>query len=205
MIIDAVSDLHGFHPELERGDMLIIAGDLTAKDEPEEHADFAEWLDVQPYRMKIVIAGNHDNHIDADLIGCLRNCYYLQDSDIELEGLKIWGSPYSLWFHGVNPRCKAFMGTESDLKKKYDAIPDDIDILITHTPPYGVLDEGYGSKSLLETLDRVKPKIHIFGHIHEQGAKSMLYKHIGSNTTCYNVSIVNRRYQHVNPVTRIIL
>lgn len=217
MIIDCISDLHGFHPKLDGGDLLIVAGDLTAKHTIQEHVQFILWLIDQKYEKKIVIAGNHDSvlvdkktqkniysHLDSGSIT------YLSDSGTEFKGLKIWGTPWSLWFDGVNPKCKVFMGTEKDLKKKYDLVPNDIDILISHTPPYGILDENYyglkcGSKSLLECLDRVKPKLLVFGHIHEEGGKKLLYKHEGPNTWCINASHVNENYKPINKPMRIIL
>ena len=87
MIIDCISDLHGFYPKLEGADLLIIAGDLTKRDQPEEYLDFYEWLDAQPYKKKIVISGNHDNNIDPDSINCLRGCIYLQNSGTENDAL----------------------------------------------------------------------------------------------------------------------
>lgn len=184
MIIDCISDLHGFYPDdLPGGDLLIVAGDLTARDLENEYALFDYWLNKQKYSAKIVIAGNHDNFLQKS--GC--NSYgfghrhlqfgtYLEDSGTEFNGLKIWGCPHSLVFKGLNPNCAAFTGNEEDLKKKYDLIPNGIDILISHTPAYGILDknvdgEHCGSKSLLDAIQRVMPRFVIHGHIHEQGSK----------------------------------
>ncbi len=228
MIIDCISDLHGFFPKLEGGDLLIIAGDLTARDTFVQHAEFNKWLYEQDYLKKIVISGNHDNHfvgISSDhfifssyntkISEQISYAEYLCDSGIEFSGLKIFGSPWSKTFKGMNPSCKAFtVDTEEELAIKFSLIPEDIDILITHTPPYGVLDgipleDGTdyhtGSTVLLEVLDRVKPKLHIFGHIHEQGGKKVLYKHQGPNTICVNASYVNERYKPVNQLVRIII
>lgn len=208
-IIDCISDLHGHFPKLEGGDLLIIAGDLTARDKCTEHSDFCDWLDSQPYKKKIVIAGNHDNNIEADLIECLHSTYYLEDNGTNFERLKIWGTPWSLSFHGINPHCKAFMGSESDLKKKYDLIPSDIDILVTHSPPFGILDEcengNVGSKSLRDVVLSAERfpnlKAVIFGHIHEQGGK------IFETNLCkfINCSIMNEHYKPINKPMRITL
>jgi len=221
MIIDCISDLHGYYPQLEGGDLLIIAGDLTKRDHPIEHLDFIDWCRYLPYRKIIVIAGNHDNFIQTLKSKYFAmpvyhdHCEYLCDSGIEFEGLKIWGSPWSKTFQGMNPKCKAFtVDTEEDLASKFSLIPEDTDILITHTPPYGILDgipleDGSeyhtGSTALLDALDRIKPKLLVFGHIHEQGGKKILFKHHGPNTVCVNTSYVNANYQPVNKPIRIIL
>lgn len=227
MMIDCISDLHGFYPKLEGGDLLIIAGDLTARHTEKEWHEFASWMHEQSYRKIVFIAGNHDTMIEkwdkeqdesgyeGPVSDSNDRIEYLCDSGTEFEGLKIWGSPHSLWFKGINPHCKAFVGKESDLQKKFDLIPYDIDILITHSPPYGILDEmidhrteneiNTGSLILRHRLDVIKPKLHVFGHIHEHGGKQILYKHEGPNTICVNASIVNENYEHVNKPIRIDL
>lgn len=224
MIIDCVADLHGYHPKLEGGDLLIIAGDLTTTDTLEQHLGFLHYLakiqdSENSYKKITYIAGNHDAFLFPE--SSSRHPYshdsihYLSDSGIEFEGLKIWGTPWSPLFKGVNPNCKAFMLNESKLQKKFEKIPSDVDILISHSPPYLILDankhgEPCGSMQLRMQLDgRIKPKVHVFGHIHEQGGKKMVLKRNGigdeNNTTCYNVSYVNEKYQPINAVRRIIL
>lgn len=213
MKIDCISDLHGYLPKLEGGDLLIIAGDMTARDTEEEWGKFEHWLTEQNYEEKIIIAGNHDNFLnsmDEDEMWqhwCRVGVTYLCDSFTEFRGLKIWASPWSLWFHGINPKCKAFTGSENDLQKKYDLIPnfpDFIDILITHGPPFGTLDEcsngSVGSKSLMKCITKVLPEMVIFGHIHEQGGK-----YVQKEGVLYiNGSIVDEKYRNVNPRRRII-
>jgi len=143
---------------------------------------------------------------------------YLCDSGTEFEGLKIWGTPWSLWFHGINPHCKAFTGNESRLEKAYNEIPTTTDILISHGPPHLILDSvndyhtgnirDCGSFALRHCIEVIKPKICIFGHIHEHGGKHISLKHhdaIKTHTDCYNVSIMNEHYEPVNKPTRIIL
>src|ERR1700744_38890 len=180
MIIDCISDLHGYFPKLDGGDLLIIAGDLTSRDERDQYVEFFKWLYLQKYKRKILVAGNHDNWLQELFIipNEPTDLDYLCNSGTEFEGLKIWGTPHSLRFDGVNPRCTAFMGTENDLKEKYDLIPEGIDILISHTPPYSILDkniygEHCGSKSLRNAMFRVKPKYLVCGHIHECGGKKV--------------------------------
>jgi Icc-related predicted phosphoesterase len=221
MIIDCVSDLHGFSPKLEGGDLLIIAGDLTARDTPLQHLDFLEWLKQQPYKEKIVIAGNHDNFIHKlkpkyihEVQTLSNGMKYLCDSGTEFEGLKVWGSPWTKTFKGMNPHCKAFtVDTEEELEVKFSLIPNDIDILITHSPPYEFYDrtirgESVGSKSLLIRLAEIKPLIHCFGHIHENGGKSEFLPWKKNNklgTHIINASIMNERYKPVNKPVRIEL
>ena len=216
MIIDCISDLHGFYPKLEGGDLLIVAGDLTKRDKPIEHEEFYLWLAEQDYDKKIVIAGNHDNFL-VDHPDQFRlnedGIEYLCDSGTEFEGLRIWGSPWTKTFEGMNPHCKAFTcDTEEELAEKWAMIPDDIDILITHSPPYGIFDsvrrfpqdipENTGSKYLSDKFrGSTTLKLHIFGHIHEHGGKS---GDIGM-TKFINCSHVNERYQPVNKPVRIVL
>lgn len=236
MIIDCVADLHGYYPELEGGDLLIVAGDLTARHAKKEFTEFGEWYHAQDYKKKILVAGNHDVLIETgdyyfnhDWMG------YLCDSGTEFEfeqeieeehkfkgpisykvkrKLKIWGSPWSLWFDGINPACKAFTGSEKDLEKKYALIPDDIDILITHSPPYGILDgipleDGtlfhVGSKSLENRVFFMTSlQLHIFGHIHENGGRIIeRTSDCSCNHISINASIVNENYEHVNKPIRI--
>lgn len=220
MIIDCIADLHSFYPKLEGGDLLIIAGDLTGRDTDEEQLDFIVWLaEIQrsqyAYNKIVYIAGNHDNFFSSDeRHGALStpdewDIDYLCDSGTEFEGLKIWGSPWTKTFPGMNSKCKAFtVDTEEELDDKWNLIPIDTDILITHGPPYGILDlsvdgECCGSKMLqFHLFARLNPKLMVFGHIHESyGRKEadMVFP------LCVNASHVNERYKPVNAPVRIIL
>ncbi len=215
MIIDCISDLHGHYPKLEGGDLLILAGDLTAKDTQEEYRIFDDWIYEQNYTHKIVIAGNHDNKLMCDdpfLDGYLGiHPEYLCDSGTEFEGLKIWGSPWTKWFPEVNPKCTAFMlKTEEELAEKWAMIPVDTDILVTHSPPYGILDttvrrERVGSKSLQmkQYKDLSKLKLWVMGHIHESYGIDPPGRIEGCQIV--NASHVNERYEPVNKPIRIIL
>lgn len=216
MKIDCISDLHGHFPELQGGDVLIVAGDLTATDSIHDHDLFFDWLSIQNYKYKIYAAGNHDNLISTGKCSTPKHfdSTYLCDSGSAFEGLKMWGTPWTKTFPGMNPKCKAFTcDTEEQLAEKFALIPNDIDILISHGPPYGILDEvqdyesgkviNTGSMALRDALDRVKPEYLIFGHIHEHGGKSLVYKHQGPNTLCVNASYVNEKYKPVNMPVRI--
>lgn len=230
MIVDAISDLHGHYPTLEGGDLLIVAGDLTARDTFGEHSEFKQWLYDQDYEKKVVIGGNHDGNLVGNKAGSSvysgyhmdDHCYfsfadYLLDSGTEFGGLKIWGSPWTKTFKGMNPHCKAFTcDTEEELAEKWALIPDNTDILITHSPPYGFLDfieEKYdgsrfhlGSKSLWDRLIKINVRIHIFGHIHECGGSHDIYEDITWKGPYFvNASHVNERYEPVNKPIRVIL
>ncbi len=226
MIIDCISDLHGYYPELEGGDLLIICGDLTARDTPKEYFEFEEWLETQPYKKKVLIAGNHDNFLIKNGPHMFANSDYLIDSGTEHyhyytdeRGLstgtcyRIWGSPWTKTFPGMNPVCKAFtVDTEEELADKWSTFPNDIDILITHSPIYGVLDrttkgEHVGSKSLSDTTIMrwdAGLKLHVCGHVHEGYGEK---KEINTifETHHVNASHVNERYQPVNKPIRVNL
>lgn len=210
MIIDCISDLHGFYPELEGGDLLIIAGDLTANDSEAAYLKFFDWLSDANYSKKIVVAGNHDNKIQEGIIEIrsVGPISYLCDSGTEFEGLKIWGSPWTKTFLGMNPNCKAFtVDTEEELAEKWALIPADVDILVTHSPPYGILDktrrgEHVGSLSLRnEVMGRINPKLHVLGHIHGCGGRDMKT----SITHYINASLLDDFYEPVNKPIRVIL
>lgn len=223
MIIDCISDLHGCKPALHGGDLLIIAGDLTARDTEWEHDDIFEWICDQSYIKKVFISGNHDNYIQRNnekFLETLENSdiEYLCDSGTEFEGLKIWGSPWTSQFPGINPKCCAFTKPYMvRLQDRWELIPKDVNILITHNPPYGILDNvpreynpSVGDKDLryvLETSDNLK--LHVFGHIHENGGQQIILKRPGygdeNNVICVNASVVDGNYRQVNKPIRIIL
>lgn len=223
MIIDCISDLHGYYPILDGGDLLIVAGDLTASDNGSEYWEFIQWMSIQNYKKKIVVAGNHDNMIAKDQykIHIVEDFDYLCDSGTEFEGLKVWGSPWTKTFPGMNPHCKAFtVDTEEELAEKWALIPKYVDILITHSPPDGILDKicyidcakdqakNVGSKSLRNQVFNVcRPKLHVFGHVHESRGKCCEFndKHDRIDIIFVNASYVNERYEPVNKPIRIIL
>jgi len=218
---------------IKGGDLLIITGDLTAKDTQEDLDGFDIWLSSQKYRKKIFIAGNHDHHLmneqpriyqsnfSNELSGRIRSFEkfeYLCDSGTEFEGLKIWGSPWSSWFKGINPKCTAF--TYTNQTEHYDdhimKIPENTDILITHEPAFGVLDgipqdDGslfhVGSQALLGWLKYVeRPKLHVFSHIHEAYGKIAEFPTYDDKMMLsVNCSIMNERYKPVNKPIRITL
>ena len=141
---------------------MIIAGDLTASNHPKQWSRFFDWIQDQNYRKIVFISGNHDTWMEKNQKQWIsktqeKDIEYLCDSGCEFEGLKIWGTPWSLWFPYINPDCTAFTWDEENLKKKYELIPDDTDIIISHGPAYCILDktkhgEHVGSFSLTSKL-----------------------------------------------------
>jgi Icc-related predicted phosphoesterase len=149
------------------------------------------------------------------MINIMDGCHYLCDSGVEIEGFKIWGTPWTKTFPQMNRHCKAFtMDTDEELGIKFSLIPDDTNILISHCPPFGIFDgiemrdspDGTefhtGSKSLLKHVkERVKPALHVYGHIHEHGGKT----HSNGTTIFANASIVDEVYKPVYKPVRVVL
>lgn len=193
MYITCVSDLHGFCPELPGGDLLIVAGDLTAKDTEPEYQKLIYWLSQQEYKKKIVIAGNHDGQVwENPGLFKFADCTYLCDAAAEFEGLKIWGSPWTPKYCGWD-----FMLHPHELQEKWALIPEDTDILVTHGPPATMLDvadgENCGCRHLMKRVLEIKPRLHVFGHIHEG------YGTLNHNGTLFvNAAIMNGCYRPLN-------
>lgn len=203
MKIVAISDTHDQHRQIKipNCDLLIVAGDFTSRRDPSiaDYVEFNDWLHSQPAERIIVVAGNHDtlfekrNEFAREI---LTNATYLEDSGTKIGGLNFWGSPWTPFFNHW-----AFMKPDEFLHEYWNEIPDFTDVLITHGPPWGVLDvntdgENCGSFSLKEKLETLKPKAHIFGHIHESK---------GKKDNSYNVSVCDANYNPVNGVTIIEL
>ncbi|MCP4439320.1 MAG: metallophosphoesterase [Aureispira sp.] len=198
MKIVAISDTHGQHHKLDlpTGDVLIHAGDISKKGTLPQVKDFLHWFAQLDFQYKIFIAGNHDFYFEKAAVEDIQNLIpegiiYLNDSGVEIEGIKIWGSPVQPWYHDW-----AFNRERGDeIKKHWDLIPDDIDILVTHGPVYGILDttirgERVGCKELLSVVQTIKPKTYICGHIHEHYGT-----HQTEDTLFINASILNLRYK----------
>lgn len=180
MKIVCLSDTHNCNEQINvpAGDILIHAGDATINGTEPEVAAFLEWFSALPHRYKILVAGNHDwlfekNNRFARLLTANAKITYLQDSFIEIENLKIYGSPWQPRFFDWAFNLKR----GAELAEKWKMIPGDTDILITHGPPNGILDEvprpfgveNTGCEELrkkVEELAENNLKLHIFGHIH---------------------------------------
>ena len=177
MRIVAVADTHTFHDDLGTipdGDVFVHAGDLCRGGRLEELQEAADWLHSLRHPHKLVIAGNHDwcflrQRVAAlDLLG--PNVTYLEDSGTTISGKSFWGSPWQPTYNDW-----AFNRARGEeLAAKWALIPEGIDILITHGPPHGIGDgsgdpERQGCRDLLAAVEQVRPILHIFGHIHQDG------------------------------------
>lgn len=193
-----MSDSHNLHQlvNVPDGDILIHAGDICMEGNGHELENFIAWYGAQPHKYKIAIAGNHDRIFErrpelARQLMTDAGIIYLQDESVVIEGLKFYGTPWQPWFFDW-----AFNVPRGMLKPYWDKIPTDTDVLITHGPPKGVLDftappqlDSVGCDELLTRVLEVKPKIHVFGHIHYgRGEKEL------NGTHFYNATVVNERY-----------
>lgn len=209
--ITFISDTHGLHnmvtDDLPGGPMIIHAGDVANRGTIREINEFLLWFSNLPYTHKIFIAGNHDfafedvRHMGDEGIVIPDNVIYLQDDFVIVEGIKIYGSPWQPRFFDW-----AFnLNRGEQLAEKWKMIPDDTDILVTHGPPFGILDrtrEGLnvGCDDLFNRVLEVKPKIHVFGHIHEGYGVNNI-----DGTTYVNASVLNRNYGYHNKPIEITL
>ena len=203
-----ISDTHTFHDLLEVPsgiDMVIFSGDCSNPIDPytnePEVRKFLSWFSLLPIKYKIFVAGNHDSSIEKGFVDreTFDNCgvIYLENEGIEIEGFKIWGSPFT-------PRYGhwAFMKSRDKIDRLWQHIPDDTDILIVHGPPKGILDHSYTPQGEYERcgcnalkkhiLNRINPKLVCFGHIHN--AKDIINQGIalisGRNIVFSNGSVV---------------
>lgn len=203
MKFTCISDTHSKHEHiptkyLTGGDCLLHSGDISGRGSRKEVETFLEWYNDLPYTYKILIAGNHDfffeqapeYEIEA-VLAKYPNIIYLNDSGVEIEGLKIWGSPVQPWFHSW-----AFNRKGDEILKHWDLIPLDTDILLTHGPIYGYLDKTAGGDIvgcpyLLDKLkDFTNLKLHQCGHIHEAYGTFQF----ADGPLLINASVLNRSY-----------
>lgn len=208
MVITFISDTHNKHNQITKdlpgGDLLVHAGDISSMGYKHEIQQFCKWFNgLDNYTNKIFIAGNHDwgfqdNPTETkEIIDFYKNITYLQDQ-IDMIGentedmIKVWGSPWQPEFYNWAfnlPR------NGEELKGKWDLIPNDIDILITHGPAWGYVDKIFGSQTplgceLLTTkIKEIKPKIHVCGHIHS--ARGYVFD---GDTHFINASVLNESY-----------
>jgi len=216
MKIVLLSDTHGRHNSIRvpHGDILIHAGDLSSSGTDSQVAATAKWLRSLPHRHKIAIAGNHDWLFERQPTRAselLRSAgvVYLQDSGINIDGLSIYGSPWQPEFMHW-----AFNVPRGQLAKYWNQIPTSLDILITHGPPYGILDQRVppgmrkgapwedeepfagsdhvGDKELLDAVERVTPRVHVFGHIHSSYGRTQ-----SKQTIFYNASVCDEEYEPI--------
>ena len=204
MKIWTFSDTHGKHMQVrppEGVDMAIFAGDAGTYRNPvlceQDYRNFLTWFDSLDIKYKTMINGNHCTAFEQGLVkreDIPESITYLENESVTIEGIKIYGSPQTPYF------CDwAYNVVPEKIDEYWKMIDDDADIIVTHGPPKNILDrciDGYraGCPKLLDRIKVIRPKYHIFGHIHEDGGK------IENNETTQfiNASVVNEDYHVVN-------
>ena len=217
MKIMFLSDTHGRHLEITElygklpyVDIIVHSGDCTRYGEFEETDLFMNWFSKQNSKHKVLVAGNHDfvlqqmdrrNWLLANNYGVT----YLEDSFININGIGIYGSPWSPVFG-----MWAFMKQRNDeLDEVWQKVPTDgsVDLLVTHTPRYGRFDVSVrgnyhvGCEMLANRINDINPKVHVFGHIHECGGMIKEETEVPvKGMVSLNASLLNIRYVLANPI-----
>lgn len=203
MRLVVVSDTHGLHdrmPTIPDGDVLVHAGDLTTVSTVANTVRALEWLESQPHRHKVLVAGNHDFIFErrADVAESLvpPGVTYLRDRAAIIDGVRFWGSPWQAWYHDW--AFNLLRGEE--LARVWALIPDTTQVLITHGPPHGILDgvvDGThaGCADLRRRIaDLPSLRAHLFGHIHEAYGSAII-----DGCRFVNASICTVGYAPSNP------
>jgi len=206
MKIVLISDVHGKWNKLQipECDILISCGDYSFRGERHMVKDFHEWLNKQEAGHIISVQGNHETWVEKNFTEAKElaekacpGVHFIDEGTVDIEGIKIHGSAITPWFYdwAWNRR----RGPE--IKRHWDVIPDDTQILITHGPPAGILDVVYftdgvtpkervGCHDLMDRINQLKQlKLHAFGHIHGSAGE-----------TVFNASICDEMYMPTNPV-----
>ena len=168
-----LSDTHNCNEQIAvpDGDVLVHAGDATNRGQIDEIIAFNHWFSNLPHKIKIFVAGNHDwlfeNRPKYARSLLAENIIYLQDSAVEIENLKIYGSPWQPRFFDWDFN----LNRGKEIAEKWKLIPNEVDVLITHGPPFGILDETPGGdfagcEELRKKVEDIRPRLHVFGHIH---------------------------------------
>lgn len=208
--IVAISDSHGHHEALElpAGDVLVHAGDFSLHGvELEEARGFLEWFASRPHPHKVLVLGNHELSAEREPARFRAlvppSVHLLHDSGATVAGLRFWGAPWTPIFFDW-----AFMLPRGPmLREKWDLIPTGIDVLVTHGPPYGHGDgapprmsrhwKAVGCLELLQAVRRVRPRLHVFGHIHAGYGLSESDEAPG--TVFANAAVCTESYAPTNP------
>lgn len=215
MKIILISDTHGKHHELTadldklmtdyENTMIIHAGDVTDTGKPHQILDFLNWFSRLNCHHKVFVAGNHDFGFEKnnDIAPEFKEMgvTYLMDNMVELEGIKIYGSPWQPRFYDW-----AFNVDRGDaIAKKWKNIPEGLDVLVTHGPVHGILDDTYfgqrvGCEELQKKIWEIKPMMHVCGHIHyARGYKPF------NGINFFNASVLGENYMYINKPIVVIL
>ena len=196
-----ISDTHNMHEDvlLPHGDILLHAGDFSGRGRQHEVQNFMQWFGAQAHPHKVLIAGNHDfmaeTHPEDFRKLIPAGVTYLENGGATVMGLNIWGSPvtprFMDWAFNVDRGPK--------IQRYWDGIPAALDVLITHGPARGQGDmlvhgESAGCDHLLSTILQQKPRLHLFGHIHEGHGLTQ-----NEDTLFANASILDERYNIAHP------
>lgn len=175
-----LSDTHNLHRFVfpRKADLIIHSGDMTESGTLEELEDFAEWWNRLNYELKIIVPGNHDSqfsklYTESRSIFDNKTQVLIQSKFLLPCGLSIYGTPF---IPSRKPGSFMLLRDSAELRAERNLIDKDVDILISHGPPKGILDVESGSEScgcrfLRDVVLKEKPTIHVFGHIHESGGK----------------------------------
>lgn len=203
MHIVALSDTHNYVPRTAPldGDLVIHAGDATNFGGSKELDHFLWWFtNIMPQKHKIFVYGNHEVKVNdpksQKVIKSYQkryeNLHILNDTGVCIDGIKFWGSPWCPGEREIMQHWGFYIEDDAERMQKFTLIPNDTDVLITHTPPLGILDKvknrHLGCPSLLTRVEEIEPKFHVFGHVHESAG---IEEH--SNTTFINVSYYDNR------------
>lgn len=211
MNIIAISDTHGYEPVLPDGDVLIHAGDICSYGTEREFLDGIDWISSQNHTRKIYCPGNHDIFVQNNFVLCRDRCDdvgidLVSSGTVSIDGIKIqchsWTPEFCNW---------AYMMPRNKLKDYWRNNLTASDILVTHGPPAGIYDAVNGVPAgcswLWKSLPRVKPKIHVFGHIHEgHGGRKVKKWDDGSETFFANICYLDEKYwPHGDPILALSL
>jgi Icc-related predicted phosphoesterase/nicotinic acid mononucleotide adenylyltransferase len=226
LVIVHISDTHNkdYDHKIPPGDILIHSGDFTHRGKPEEVQKFRSFLSRQPHRYKIVVCGNHEKGLDSleyselmQLLG--EDVIILQDSAVTINGINFWGTAW-------NNSSHAWGVSDTVLETKWNLIPSDTDVLITHIPPYGILDlawqpshisdqicshcrkshpryNHWGDRSLAQFVDSRQIPLHLFGHVHDEVGIIKIGETTYSNAAMDIAKVVNviKLFASVPPAT----
>lgn len=206
MLVAAVSDLHGHFPDIPAGvDVLVIAGDMVAagnqREEFKSLVEFGQWMAKLTLDRGIVcvgVSGNHDFLLrdNPDFRDSLPWAY-LEDSGTEHMGVQFYGTPWQSWYGGWAYNAPEHDPGEEFLRQKFEAIPAETDVLITHSPPAGFFDrvgkQNIGSSALNRRVQQICPQLHVFGHCHQPGVETV------EGVTLCNAAVTHVRHGRYVP------